>query len=97
MSWMIGVSSPGSSWEFLSLPPCPDWLWGPPSLLSRKKWCKNTLRPNQKQCSWMKSGWLCRKISYALLLHDCFVKTYNKVAFNIYLPSYNLANYAKGI
>jgi len=21
-------------WEFFSLPPCPDRLWGPPSLLS---------------------------------------------------------------
>jgi hypothetical protein len=27
-------SSPGRGWEFFSSPPCPDPLWGPPSLLS---------------------------------------------------------------
>jgi hypothetical protein len=32
--WMIGSSSPGRGWEFLSSPPCPDRLWGPTSLLS---------------------------------------------------------------
>jgi hypothetical protein len=26
------ISSGG--WEFFSSPPCPEWLWGPPSLLS---------------------------------------------------------------
>jgi len=31
---MIGGSSPGRGWEFFSLPPHPDELWGPPSLLS---------------------------------------------------------------
>jgi hypothetical protein len=32
--WMIGGSSPGRGWEFLSSPPHSDRLWGPPSLLS---------------------------------------------------------------
>jgi hypothetical protein len=32
--WMIRVSCPGRGWEFFSLPPRPDRLWGPPSLLS---------------------------------------------------------------
>jgi hypothetical protein len=32
--WMIGGSSPGWGWEFSSLPPRPDRLWNPPSLLS---------------------------------------------------------------
>jgi hypothetical protein len=27
-------SSPGGGWEFFSSTPCPDWLCGPPSLLS---------------------------------------------------------------
>jgi hypothetical protein len=27
-------SSPGRGWEFFSFTPCPDWLWGPSSLLS---------------------------------------------------------------
>jgi hypothetical protein len=27
-------TSPGRGWEFLSPPPCPERLWGPPSLLS---------------------------------------------------------------
>jgi len=27
-------SIPGMGWEFLSSTPCPDRLWGPPSLLS---------------------------------------------------------------
>jgi len=35
MGWMIGDLSPGRGWEFLSSPPCPDQLWGPPSLLSK--------------------------------------------------------------
>jgi len=26
------ISSGG--WEFFSSPPCPEWLWGPPNLLS---------------------------------------------------------------
>jgi hypothetical protein len=29
MSWMVGGSSPGRGWKFLS-PPCPDRLWGYP-------------------------------------------------------------------
>jgi hypothetical protein len=32
--WMIGGSSPGRGLEFLPSSPCPDRLWGPPSLLS---------------------------------------------------------------
>jgi len=28
----------GRSWEFFSLIPCPDRLWGPPSLLSNGYW-----------------------------------------------------------
>jgi len=32
-SWMIGGSIPGIGWEFFSMPPRPDWLWNPPSLL----------------------------------------------------------------
>jgi len=35
---MIRGSSPNRGWEFFSSGPCPDWLWGPPSLL---KLCKN--------------------------------------------------------
>jgi hypothetical protein len=31
--WMIGGESPDRGWEFFSSPPCPDRLWGPPSLL----------------------------------------------------------------
>jgi len=27
-------SIPGRDWEFFSSPPHPNWLWGPPSLLS---------------------------------------------------------------
>jgi len=30
---MIGVSSPGSGWEFFSSSARPDLLWGPPNLL----------------------------------------------------------------
>jgi hypothetical protein len=30
---IIGVSSPGSGWEFFSSPPRPDRLWGPPIFL----------------------------------------------------------------
>jgi hypothetical protein len=26
-------SIPGGCWEFFSKPPCPEQLWGPPSLL----------------------------------------------------------------
>jgi hypothetical protein len=33
-SRMIGGSSPGRGWEFSPLPPRPDPLWDPPSLLS---------------------------------------------------------------
>jgi len=29
-----GDSSPSRGWEFFSSPPCPEWLWSPPSLLS---------------------------------------------------------------
>jgi hypothetical protein len=32
--WMNVGSSPGRDWEFFSLPPCPNQLWCPPSLLS---------------------------------------------------------------
>jgi hypothetical protein len=32
--WMIGGSNAGMGWEFLSSPPHPDRLWGPPSLLT---------------------------------------------------------------
>jgi len=32
--WMIGGSSPGRCWEFLSSPSHPDQFWGPPSLLA---------------------------------------------------------------
>jgi hypothetical protein len=31
--WLVGGSSPNRGWEFLSSPPRPDRLWGPPSLL----------------------------------------------------------------
>jgi hypothetical protein len=31
---MNGRPSPGGGWEFFFSPPCPDRLWGPPSLLS---------------------------------------------------------------
>jgi len=31
--WMIGGSSPDRGWEFVSSPPRPEWLWGPPSSL----------------------------------------------------------------
>jgi hypothetical protein len=31
--WMMGGSSLGRGWEFFSSLPCPDRLWGPPSLL----------------------------------------------------------------
>jgi hypothetical protein len=34
-SWMISDSGPSRGWEFFSSPPCPDRLWGPPSLLSK--------------------------------------------------------------
>jgi hypothetical protein len=36
LGWTIGVlgSIPGTGWEFFSSPPCPERLWGPPSLLS---------------------------------------------------------------
>jgi len=34
MGWMIGGLSPCRGWEFFSLPPHPDWLWGTLSLLS---------------------------------------------------------------
>jgi hypothetical protein len=34
MGWMIRGLSPGRDWEFFFSPPLPDWLWGPPSLLS---------------------------------------------------------------
>jgi len=30
---LIGGASPGWGWEFFSSPSCPDWHWGPPSLL----------------------------------------------------------------
>jgi hypothetical protein len=32
---MIGGSRFGRGWEFFSSPPCPDRLWGPPSLRGR--------------------------------------------------------------
>jgi hypothetical protein len=32
--WMVGGSGPCRDWEFFSLSPYPDRLWGPPSLLS---------------------------------------------------------------
>jgi hypothetical protein len=32
IGWKIGGLSPGRGWEFSPSPP--DWLWGPPSLLS---------------------------------------------------------------
>jgi hypothetical protein len=31
---LIGGSNPDTGWEFFSLPPRPDRLWNPPSLLS---------------------------------------------------------------
>jgi len=31
---MIEVHIPAWDWEFFFLMLCPDWLWGPPSLLS---------------------------------------------------------------
>jgi len=33
-NWMIGGSSRGRDWESFPSQPCPNWLWGPPSLLS---------------------------------------------------------------
>jgi hypothetical protein len=49
--WMIGGSSPGRDWEFFSLPPRSDRLWGPsqppirwvpgaPSLGVKRSWCE---------------------------------------------------------
>jgi hypothetical protein len=32
---VIEVRFPGGGWEFFSLTPCPDRLWGPPSLLCK--------------------------------------------------------------
>jgi len=37
LGWMIGGSSPGTGWEFFSLPPRTDRLWGPLTLLSNGK------------------------------------------------------------
>jgi hypothetical protein len=34
MGWMIGGSSPGRGWGFVSSPPRPERLWSPPSLVS---------------------------------------------------------------
>jgi len=31
MGWMIRVSNLNRGWEFFSLTPCPDRLWGPAS------------------------------------------------------------------
>jgi len=34
MGWMVAGSIPSRSCEFFCSPPCSDWLWSPPSLLS---------------------------------------------------------------
>jgi len=39
MGWMAGVHLlVGVMKEFFTLPPCPNWFWGPPSLFSGGYW-----------------------------------------------------------
>jgi len=38
MGWMTEVWFPAGTGIFFSSPPCPDQLWGPPTLLSSGYW-----------------------------------------------------------
>jgi hypothetical protein len=46
--WMIGGSSAGRGWESFSSPPCPEGLWGPPSLLSKGILSLGVKRPGRE-------------------------------------------------
>jgi hypothetical protein len=59
---VIQGSIPGRGKRFLSSPKCPDWLWGPSSLLfSRYQGCSLGVKQPKELSCWLTSsnGWSC--------------------------------------
>jgi hypothetical protein len=91
--WMIGGSSPGRGWEFFSSPPCPERLWGPPSLLSNGY--QGLLKRLRREADYsppssaeVKNAWSYTSLPQYAFMTWCFVK--EEEQRQLYLYFYDL-------